>query len=190
MIIPNFERDRFEGQMNPEERQALYNLVMEVKPETVCEVGTARGGGSTYFISSALRNLNKGVLYTCENNQEFFDYALALYNSADDLRGLEQYINFNYGDSEKVFTKLLPQIKKPDIVFLDGGASSIKMVYDFTMFRPFIPTGKYLACHDWVNGKSCYLRPVIQNDCDWKLVYQVIEFAIFERVSNIHAQNT
>ena len=190
MIIPNFERDRFEGQMNPPERESLYNLVMSVKPETICEVGTARGGGSTYFISSALRNIGKGLLYTCENNQEFYDYAMTLYNGCPDFIGLKQHVNFNFGDSEEVFTPLLPNIKNPSIVFLDGGASSIKMVYDYTLFRPYMNIGSFLACHDWVNGKSCYLRPIIQNDCDWELIHQVIELAIFKRISNVHAQNT
>jgi predicted O-methyltransferase YrrM len=190
LITPDFERDRFEGQMNPPEREALYNLILQTKPNLVCEVGTARGGGSTYFISSALRNNEKGILHTCENNPEFYDYARSLYGGCQDMLGLDQYINFHFGDSEEIFTPLLRKINKPEIVFLDGGASSIKMVYDFTLFRPYMPVGSLLACHDWVNGKSCYLRPVIQNDCDWELVYQILEFVVFKRVSNIHSQNT
>jgi cephalosporin hydroxylase len=196
MNEPNFERDRFEGQMNPEERKALYNLIIDTKPEVVCEVGTCRGGGSTYFISSALRNNCKGILYTCENKKEFYDYAISLYQGNPDFASLIKYVQFWFGDSFSVYNTVFEILRherksdKIDIVFLDGGACGITMLYDFCMFRSHIPIGGFLAAHDWNNGKSDYLKPVIDNDCDWKKVNEVVGFVIYKRISDVHAQNT
>jgi predicted O-methyltransferase YrrM len=189
---PNFDRDRFEGQMNPAERQALYDLVIQIKPEIVCEVGTCRGGGSTYFISSALEENKKGLLYTCENNDEFYEYAVNLYETNDEFIPLKKYVILCKGSSFEVYDlvfKVLEE-KKIDIVFLDGGACGITMLYDFCMFRPRIPVGGFLAAHDWDNGKSDYLKPVINNDVDFKFQAQILGFAIYQRIQDVHNQNT
>ena len=192
---PDFFRDRIEGQMNPSEREMLYRLVIKEKPKVVCEVGTCRGGGSTYFIAKALQANGKGMLYTCENNKEFYDYARALYAGNPDFAGLEEYIDFNFGDSPYVFHKLLDYDGglidgNPDIVLLDGGQDSIQMVYDFTMFRPHITIGKWLVMHDWDNGKSDYLRPIMKDDHDWKFVKQEIGLVVFQRIADVHGGNS
>ena len=188
---PNFNRDRWEGQMNPSERELLYRLVVREKPNVVCEVGTCRGGGSTYFISKALQANQKGKLYTCEVNKEFYDYARKLYSENPDFVGLEQYIDFNFGDSYDVFRRLLIADGglidgNVDICLLDGGIDSVKEVYDFAMFRPFMPIGSYLVLHDWDNGKTDYIRPILKNEHDWNLVQIEIGLAIFQRVADVH----
>src|SRR5262249_48256922 len=50
-----FEGDcRLIGQMYAAERRALYGLVRKRLPHHCIEIGTWSGGGSTFFISSAL----------------------------------------------------------------------------------------------------------------------------------------
>ena len=188
MVIPNFERDRFEGQMNPAERELLYNTVMSAQPDVVCEVGTCRGGGSTYFISSALRNLGKGKLYTCEDFKEFYDYARALYAGNPDFAGLEQYIEFFFGDSERAFK----DFKLPvNVCLLDGGADSIKMVYDFTLFRPLMPIGSYLIMHDWDNGKTDYIKQILIADAfDWQFEKQALALVVYKRIADVHEHHS
>lgn len=194
---PNFERDRFEGQMNVSERKALYDLIIDTKPDHVFEVGTCRGGGSTYFISSALMNNEKGYLFTCEAFKEFYDYARALYEKDDLWKGLSGRIKFHFGDSLSLYPKTLEDIARErdsiilprqfvDVCVLDGGEDSMQMVWDFAMFRPFIPVGGYLVCHDWDNGKSQYLKPLIMNDVDWEIQRIEIGLAIIKRVRNVH----
>jgi cephalosporin hydroxylase len=193
---PNFNRDRWEGQMNPSERELLYRLVVREKPNVVCEVGTCRGGGSTYFISKALQANQKGKLYTCESCKEFYDYARALYSGNPDFAGLEQYIEFLFGDSYDIFqahqgfgSTLIGQIGKVNICLLDGGIDSIKMVYDFAMFRPFMPIGSWLIMHDWDNGKSEFIKPLIEHDPDWEPIQQEIGLVVYKRVDDIHGAN-
>jgi predicted O-methyltransferase YrrM len=192
MNKPDFGRDRFEGQMNPSERELLYNLVLQEKPDVVCEVGTCRGGGSTYFIAKALQANGKGKLYTCENNKEYYEYARALYAGNPDFAGLEEYVRFHFGDSEYCFHRIFEGGFDGgiDIVFLDGGADSIKMVYDFAMFRPFIPVGKWLIMHDWDNGKTDYIKPILMNEHDWKLIKIELGTAIFQRIADVNGGNS
>ena len=51
----DFNRDSLEGQMTVAERKALFYLVRKFKPRQVFEIGTWKGGGNTYILSSALK---------------------------------------------------------------------------------------------------------------------------------------
>lgn len=189
MIAPDFNRDRFEGQMNPEERALLYHVVMETKARSVWEVGTCRGGGTTYYIACALENLAAdGLLYTSENFREFYDYAQALYADGAPLGMLRHRVNFNFGSALEVFPALLadPAVPLPDVVVIDGGPSSMEALWQFAMFRPYMRLGTCVCFHDWDNEKTNYIRPVIGNEHDWELVNLEIAFAVFQRRSDVH----
>jgi cephalosporin hydroxylase len=201
IVEPDFNRDRWAGQMNPSERQLLFNLITNAKPDVVCEVGTCRGGGSTYFIARALANNEKGMLYTCETNKEFYDFARNLFATDPDFKGLEEYVEFNLGSSYDVFTKrkaigfdnVLESIGSIDVCLLDGGADRLSIVYDFAMFRPYIPVGKYLVVHDWEEkdyDKCKVLREVLNEDKDWKMIYRAIELVVFQRVADTHMKDS
>jgi len=191
MNEPNFERDRWEGQMNPSERQLLYQVVMQTKPDTVVEVGTCRGGGSTYFIACALRNLELGgKLFTCENNREFYEYARNLYATNPDFSGLEQHVDFTFGTAADMAMKLGGYI---DLCLLDGGADRHSILYEFAMFRQLIPVGKFLLIHDWEEKdyeKCKLIRPILLEDTDWQLVDRNMELVVFQRVADTHAENS
>jgi predicted O-methyltransferase YrrM len=183
---PDFERDRYEGQMNPEERRLLYETVIAQKPEVVMEVGTCRGGGTTYFISCALNNLGQGVLYTVENNPDFFNWALSLYSKEGPLHDLGPYVKFNFGNSLEVYPPIIHELGKVDIAMLDSGEDSMQTLWDFALMRPFIPVGGCLILHDWDNGKTDYIRPIVNNDADWLVEKVVLGLAVVRRVNDIH----
>lgn len=188
MIVPDFNRSRYEGMMNPSERKVLYDLCIDTRPEIVIETGTCRGGGSTYFISTALRNNEKGRLYTCENNKEFYDYAIDLYNR--EFTEQKNYVKFLFGNSLDEISRYLPIIQSKhggiDIALVDGGESSMLCVYDFTMLRPFIKVGGYFICHDWDNGKTQYLRPILENEHDFQLVCREVGLVVYKRINEYH----
>jgi predicted O-methyltransferase YrrM len=185
MLLPDFERDRFEGQMNPEERAVLFGVIMEEKPEHVWEVGTCRGGGSTYYISTALLNNGKGILHTCEVFDEFYQYARRLYGEGGALHHLEPLIDFNFGDASEVYRSRLG-ILPCDVVLIDGGERSMELIWQFAMFRPHMRVGSVVIFHDWNNGKTDYIRPVIQNDQDWRLEDLTIGLATWRRIGAVH----
>jgi hypothetical protein len=60
------------------------------------------------------------------------------------------------------------------------------MLYEFVIGKRHVPIGGCVACHDWDNGKSNYIRPVISNDSDWNLVSLTIALAIYQRVARLH----
>ena len=186
MYEPDFDRDRFEGQMNPSERAVLYDTVMRLKPRYVWEVGTCRGGGSTYYISTALENLdNGGKLITSEVNQEWYEYAMNLYGLGQPLEHLRQRVMFNFGDACTIYPKMLKEFPV-HMVFIDGGEDSIQCLHQAMMFRPFMAVGTVIAFHDWDNGKTDYVRGAMENDKDWKLVCSDIAYRAFQRVGDLH----
>ena len=81
VVIPDFARDSLEGQLTQKERRLLYAAIICNRPRIALEIGTWNGGGSTYFISSAMNNVGKGSLHTVEANKEQYDHAVALYTS-------------------------------------------------------------------------------------------------------------
>jgi predicted O-methyltransferase YrrM len=184
MIEPNFERDRFEGQMNPSERKLLYEVTLELKPEIAVEVGTARGGGSTYYISTAMANNGLGILHSIEMNRELYDYAVHLYD--EQFKDQRPYVNLHFGNSQPMLLELLKELPKVDLLFLDGGADSVMMVYDFALMRPLVRIGGIVACHDWDNGKSQYLQPILNNEHDYVKVGENLGLVIFRRKGDFH----
>lgn len=176
-MIPDFGRDPLEGQMTPEERKEIYKIVIDTKPDVVFEVGTWKGGGSTYFLSSALHENGKGTLFTIESEAEFFNHAVNLYNST--LKPLQPYVNFSFGQSHEVYPNLLKTLlevnKNPyswhciDIVFLDGKEDPDQTLNELNMFLPYLKVGGIVACHDWKTSKTDKIRSIMASS-SWELV--------------------
>lgn len=180
----DFNRDMWEGQMTPSERECMYNVLIEKKPETLFEIGTWKGGGSTYFISSALLENKKGTLYTIECEKKFYDHAINLYNTT--LSYLSPYIKFFFGKSEEIYSEILKNIKDIDFLLLDGKEDSNQTIIEYNMFVSHFHSGSLLACHDWNIGKMEKLKPIIKNDKNWTLIKELNEgptgFCIYIRV--------
>lgn len=180
----DFNRDRMEGQMLPEERKALYDIIVETKPDIVFEVGTWKGGGSTFFIASALAENKKGRLFTIECDGELFRYAKALY--ATSLASLRPYVFFNKGESDLVYPKILSEVENVDFVFLDGKEDPEQTVKEYNMFLPHMKAGSYLACHDWKISKMEKLKVILSDCTKWKSILEITHtdtgFAIFKKL--------
>ena len=183
-VTIDFNRDHFAGQLHNEERKLLFETIYNMRPKVVCEVGTCRGGGSTYYIAKALECAggNDGVLFTIENNPEFIAYRTHLYESTEEFIALKDRIVFIVGNSLSVYPDILKNLKSIDVCMLDGAEDSLQNLYEFCMFKPFIPVGGILFCHDWDTLKTDFLRPVIDQDKDWKI--EVIEkgLAMIKRI--------
>lgn len=70
-----------DGQLWPAERQFLHDAVVSARPNIVLEVGTWKGGGSTWQIATALKELKHGHLHTCEINSDFYIEAKKIYDN-------------------------------------------------------------------------------------------------------------
>jgi cephalosporin hydroxylase len=172
------------GDIFQPECQAFFDLIIKVKPESVFEVGTRRGEGSTYIISSALKENGKGKLYTVECEKSYYDKALQLYSTS--LKALNPFVSFNFGKSDEVFPPLLEKVKDIEILFLDGAEDSEQTMREYTLFSPYLTVGSYLVCHDWNIGKMKKLKPILVEDEQWEEVLIINDtptgFAIHRKV--------
>lgn len=170
--------------LDPKENKALYRAVLDKKPNVVFEVGTRRGGGSTYYIASAMAENDQGTLYTIECDSECYKQGVALYDGQ--LKHLAPYVKLHLGKSHEVFPALLQTMGSVDMVFLDGEENADQTMREFDMFLPKLLPGSLLACHDWSIHKMSKLRPLIESSPDWQLVTRIMDtqtcFAIHRRI--------
>jgi len=181
----DFTTKFFEDGLDPKENKALYEAIIKKKPDVVFEVGTRRGGGSTYYISSALAANGKGILHTIECDPACHAQAVSLYKGQ--LAGLSKHVNLYLGKSHEVFPKVLESMPCIDALFLDGEENADQTMREFEMFLPKLGVGSILACHDWsVSIKMLYLRPLLESSPDWQPMVKIMDtqtcFAIHRRI--------
>lgn len=171
------------GQMWYADRRALYQTIRRYKPQIVCESGTWLGGGSTYFIASALAENGRGVLHTTEVNPEFYDAASQGYERH--LSRLRPFVRFHFGESELVYPELLKTVGKVDALLLDGAEDGEQTFDEFHLFEPYLGSNSLVIVHDWNTEKMKVLRPYLEASPNWKLVLEVppprsVGFAVFQ----------
>lgn len=173
-----------EDGLDPRENKALYEAMIEKKPDVVFEVGTRRGGGSTYYISSALAANSKGILHTVECDPACHSQAVALYGGQ--LASLSRHVKLYLGKSHEVFPPVLQSVPKVDALFLDGEENADQTMREFEMFLPKLVAGSILACHDWNIFKMARLRPLLEASTDWQPLVKIMDtqtcFAIHRRI--------
>lgn len=164
-----------EGQMWPKEREFLYSAVLARRPHLALEIGTWKGGGSTYQIASAMRQAQIGKLYTCETDVELYNSAVDSYKDSE----LRKHIEFNNIDSTTLIHKLLNSNMIPDFVFFDGPENPDLNLSDFILLEPHMRPGNLFCMHDWdtdlrpdgfISVKAQKLRPYIENSNKWKIL--------------------
>jgi len=182
-----------EGQLWPIERQTLKDLVLKNKPKVTLEIGTWKGGGSTYQIATALHELGEGHLYTCEPDTSLFTIANALYSEEQQhlpVTCLNSYSN-------EVISAMLQRKEIPDFVLMDGPEDPDVCLDDLIQLEPNMKTGSIVAFHDWeigvrldglVSTKSHKVRPYIEQSKLWQEVlvlsqdsYRTVGFAAYKR---------
>jgi predicted O-methyltransferase YrrM len=163
------------------ERKALYNIVKETKPDYCFEIGTYTGGGSTFFLSKALKDNNKGKLFTTENDEFLYNKAKTRYKKY--IKSQYSFIEFILSSSPTVFEKYLKE-NKVNMIFLDGAEDGAQTLEQYNFFRSYFKKGTILALHDWNTEKTIKVKPVILGDNHWIKVTELqqpesIGFAIF-----------
>jgi predicted O-methyltransferase YrrM len=157
------------GQMWIAERKFLYDLVKRYRPEIAIEVGTWKGGGSTYFIASALSENKKGKLFTVESCEEFYKEAVQAYKTY--LPELCLYVNFLFGESCNIYPTILKGLSQIDLAFFDGGDDPSKAVKEFEIFDSYFHKGSIIVMHDWNNEKMSLMKPfLIKRFIQWEKI--------------------
>lgn len=159
------------GQMYKAERKAIYEIVRETQPDYCFEIGTYTGGGSTFFISKALRDNGKGKLFTTENDQFLYNKAKKRYQKY--IKSQYSFIEFIYSSSPIVFEKYLKEKDKAYIVLLDGAEDGGQTLEQYNYFLPYFRKGTILMIHDWNTEKTRLIKPVILNNDRWKIITEI-----------------
>lgn len=153
------------GQLMPQERTMLYEAVIEAKPSVVLEVGTWKGGGSTWQIVEALKKNAKGILYTCETEGEFFNEAKALYYE-------NPFIKMHLMKSSDLISYMMEELIIPDFIFFDGPEDETTAVEDFLAIDPIVKKGTIFMMHDFdpPSIKAKHMRPLLENLYSWQIL--------------------
>jgi len=178
----DFNRNNVEGQMYPVERKALYDSIIENKPKNILEIGTWKGGGSTYFLSAAAYEYD-GFLFTIEPDASNYSYALGLYKNQ--LKELRDRICFLHGESHQIIPHLL-SLGTFDYIFFDGKEDPDQTLKEFTLLAPCIKPGLTIAMHDIKVSKMQKLLPILIQDPTWvkkcEITHTTTGFAIYKKV--------
>lgn len=166
MDTPDFFKNRDNGQLWLDDRRFLWDTLTALRPQVAAETGTWKGGGSTYFIASALKANGAGILYTVENNNDL--HAEAVHNFYTLWPHLVPYVKFHLGDSLAVYRDVMAKMVL-DFVFLDGNHDADVSLQEFQLFTPLLRIGGVIMVHDWYNGKAETIKPLVANNPDWKL---------------------
>lgn len=159
------------GEMLPLERYKLYNWVLEINPKIVFEVGTGHGGGSTYFISQAIKDKNS-KLFTCDPHRSPTESFLTEFN----------FITYENVTSNIMISKLLKSGIIPDFIMFDGPEDPEVALNDIILLEKHIKNNTYFCMHDWdeyrdydksYSQKSKYIRTYIENSNKWELIEQL-----------------
>jgi predicted O-methyltransferase YrrM len=160
------------GQLLPNERKTLYELVLATQPTVVLEAGTWNGDGSTRYIAEALLENGSGVLTTYETDRDRYASAVELYSGR--LSYLAPYVRLLHGPFVAC---------KCDFAFLDGSEDprdTVAQAMDLVIMGCPV-----IAVHDWeeVNSTKTDLLElsIARPGFPWKLRTVVGHLAILER---------
>jgi len=139
------------------------------KPQTLVEIGTWLGGGSTLHILRALERNATGHLWGIEADRSIYDQMLANIR----LAVPEAAARFTplFGFSQDVlpyWTKDLGEGAMVDFAFLDGGNNPREQIVEFRLLDPFIPVGGQLMAHDAKLRKGKWLVPFMSRLDNWE----------------------
>ena len=122
----------------------LYNLVNHYKPHTIIELGTCLGIGTMYLASD---NDNSKV-YTIEGSKSLAQKALQSF----DQFGMTDIFP-EQGNFDEVLPKILNEIGKFDLVFIDGNHKKEATLRYFKLLLPYLHSNSIIIFDDirWSN---------------------------------------
>lgn len=161
-----------EGQINSEECRLLTAAIRAAPnpPQTVLEVGTWLGGGSTLHFLRALHANGQGHLWGVEADRSIYERMLEnIRTAAPEAAGRFTPL---FGFSEKVIPQWLVSLgpdTRIDLVFLDGGDNPGEQITEFKLLADRIPVGGRLMSHDAKLRKGKWLRPYLAQLDNWQV---------------------
>ncbi len=172
------------GQMSISERKGLYDTILNEKPRQCFEIGTYTGGGSTYYLASALAKTRSGELITMENSEHYFNKAKNYFSNK--LPNLNKVVRFIFGSTPNAFDSYVTTYDKVDCVFFDGAENGEQTLEQYQYFLPYFKKGSVIMFHDWNTEKTKAVRPLVLQDARWGKIlelqtpYSAVGFTVFK----------
>jgi predicted O-methyltransferase YrrM len=137
------------------ERRLLYKMLREHRPRLCVEIGTATGGGSTFFTALALEENGDGMLHTYEVDACLHNETRAFY--AARLPALASRVSFHLADYRTFAENALV-----DCLMLDGPEDAQSTLEQLEFFEPKLSPGALVFAHDWNTEKARLVRPLLE----------------------------
>lgn len=147
------------AQQNPYAYEAFYNLLDNVKPSRILEIGTAMGGFTMFLklISDDL-DLNTNILtYDIHGRHEYE----VLKNNNIDIR-VENIFNENYS---LVKSEVIDYIQQngTTLILCDGGWK----IGEFNLLSKYIKLGDIIMAHDYAPTKDYFEEHIYMKYWNW-----------------------
>lgn len=160
------------GELLPYERYKLHDYVKRLKFDIILELGTGVGG-STYYMASALKENNKGVIYTCDPFKGPSDMF---------LQEFEDILFYEKKLSDEFIKKLIVNDIIPDFIFFDQPGPEAPLE-DFKSLENYLKIGTIFSMHDWDENERAYdcalsikpkfIKPYLYKHDDWELIEEL-----------------
>ena len=147
------------AQQNHYAYEAFYNLLNEVKPSRILEIGTAMGG-FTMFLKLTCNdlNLNTPILsYDIHGRQEH----LSLIEKGVGVR-IENVFNDTYSDVKQEIIDYIQQ-DGTTLVLCDGGWK----IGEFSLLSKFIKQGDIIMAHDYASTTDYFNNHINLKFWNW-----------------------
>jgi cephalosporin hydroxylase len=159
------------GIQKPKELEAMVELVRDLEPGVVVEIGSARGGTLFAWAKSAPRDALMVSIDLPGGDFNFRgddQYGKRNYERMADYKRDEQTLKFIKGNSQSDKTRdaLLKILdgRLIDLLFIDGDHAYEGVKRDFELYSPLVRDGGLIGFHDVVNHPA---EPLCQVDRFW-----------------------
>ena len=135
----------------------LFNLICLFKPKSILEFGTSLGL-STLYMSYASKD---GKIYTMEGNPDSFNFATELF-AKQKVNNIRVY----KGNFDEILTDVLEDVKKLDLVFVDGNHRGNSTLSYFHQIKPFLGQDSIVVFDDiyWSSDMTKAWKSIIKDE--------------------------
>src|SRR3990172_4322799 len=179
-------QQRISGWCSQDKAETLMDMVYEIKPMLIVEIGTL-GGATTFPMVCSLNFLNRGVIYAIDAWDN--EICLEGLTSDDPNRSYWMNLNIDMDSIYKYFLDWLTQLnlkkfcvpmrlrsdqavnvfydKSIDLLYIDGNVSSEGSLKDVTLYFPKVAHGGYI----WINHADLFTKnkavAFLMKNCEW-----------------------
>jgi len=183
--------DRISMSQKKNEIIKLAEVIVDLKPKIIVEIGTRKGG--TLFIWSRIINAEKIISIDLPEGRFGGGYPMQkqkLYKYFTHDKKTEMHLIQNNSHSEFTLNKVqrILDTKKIDFLFIDGDHSYEGVKLDFELYRPFVKAGGIIVFHDIVaNCTSHYEGDSIEVPRFWNEIKT--KYSYEEVIENVNQRS-